>query len=320
MKINPEKFKDVKILVVGDIMLDEYVSGEANRISPEAPVAVILNPNTKFVLGGAGNVLANVASLGAQARIFGVIGNDIYGDTVKNEIGKICATQAGLIRIPGRPTIRKRRIVANGQQVVRIDFECTDEIDPREHETALGILYSNIKWANLVIVSDYAKGLITGCMMGDIRSLCSEQNTEFIVDPKGDDFSKYAGSYVITPNEKEIKGQNLQELIKYGSILRTDGPRGMVLFQKKYRTIRISAESRATSDVSGAGDTVIAALGVALAAGYDLEDSARFANSCAGIVVGKPGTATVTLEDLMVTDKPFDENKIMTEFMKKECH
>lgn len=285
-------------------MLDEYVSGKCHRVSPEAPVPVILNPETEYVLGGAGNVLANVLSLGAQAQIFTVISDDDAGIKVTKLIEKITGssgTLGGTISTGGRPTTRKQRIVANGQQVARIDYECTDEFPFKANQWCGDVLHNQIKWADLVIVSDYGKGLITEHMMSDILISCRDIGVKFIVDPKGKKFYKYKGAEVITPNEKELNESDYNAQHYSSHILMTAGSRGVVLSKKGIGGVlktEIPAEAKAVCDVSGAGDTVIAALGVALATGCSLEESARFANKCAGIVVGKPGTATVVVEDI----------------------
>ncbi|VEN74246.1 D-glycero-beta-D-manno-heptose-7-phosphate kinase [Candidatus Desulfarcum epimagneticum] len=309
-----EKFSRSKILVTGDLMLDEYVWGEARRISPEAPVPVVSVEKTDHVLGGAGNVIRNLSTLGGQVRAVALAGDDQDADRIFEEIKALGVDPSGIIRDPGRPTTRKTRIMAAGQHVLRIDREVKKKISGDIFASAKKRLEDWVPEADLVIVSDYDKGFVTRDLMKDITALARKNQTPTLVDPKGPDFSKYAGARVITPNRKEAvlaarmditdepslfeAGRRLLDIAGVEKALITCGKDGMALFEKGLKPRRITARPRQVFDVSGAGDTAIATLALALAAGAGFFEAARTANAAAGIVVGKPGTAAVSLEEL----------------------
>jgi rfaE bifunctional protein kinase chain/domain len=314
--MNPllEKFDQAKILVTGDLMLDEYVWGEARRISPEAPVPVVSVEKTDHTLGGAGNVIRNLSTLGGRVRAVALTGDDRDADRIFEEIKALGVDSSGIIRDPGRPTTRKTRIMAAGQHVLRIDREVQKKISGDIFASAKKRLEDWVPEADLVIVSDYDKGLVTRDLMKDLTALARKNRKPTLVDPKGLDFSKYAGASVITPNKKEAAkatriditdesslfeaGKKLLDIAGVEKALITCGKDGMALFERGLEPRRIMSRPRQVFDVSGAGDTTIATLALALAAGAGFFEAARTANAAAGIVVAKPGTASVSRREL----------------------
>ncbi len=292
-----------RVTVVGDVMLDRYVYGEVDRISPEAPIPVLRVTRESAMLGGAGNVARNLAAVGAAPRLVGVVGDDAAG----REIEALCERdriEARLVREPGRATTVKTRYVSGGQQLLRADHETTLPVaDP----AALVAGASN--GAGAVILSDYGKGVVTA---GTAAALGAE-GAPVIVDPKGPDWSRYAGAALVTPNKRELAEASRATLAdeaalagaaralmarhRIGSILVTRGPEGMTLVAPTGET-HLPAEAREVFDVSGAGDTVVAVLAAGIAAGIGTEDAARLANVAAGIVVARSGTAVAHADDI----------------------
>jgi rfaE bifunctional protein kinase chain/domain len=295
------------VLVVGDVMLDRYWFGEVSRISPEAPVPVVLISGEEQRLGGAANVAWNCKALGAQTRLLSVVGRDEPGEQLARLIERE-GIEASLHRDAKLDTTQKLRVIGRKQQLLRIDFE-----KPPSSEV-LAAKLEEFKRAladcAVVILSDYGKGGLTH--IEDMIRAARKAQKRVLVDPKGDDYARYKGASIITPNvaelsevvgrwkdEKDLKAraQALRDKLGLEALLLTRGERGMTLFTKT-RTTTIEAEAREVFDVTGAGDTVIATLAVMLAAGAKLEDAVRLANRAAGIVVGKLGTATATREEL----------------------
>ena len=294
------------MLVVGDVMLDRYWYGDASRISPEAPVPVLLFREEEFRLGGAANVAANCAALGARTRLLSVVGNDEAGRRLEKLL-KARRVTASLHRDRRVHTTQKLRVIARRQQLLRIDMEKA----PSTEVLALKLADFRAALADcdVVLLSDYGKGGLEhiGVMIREAR----KAGKRVLVDPKGDDYARYKGASLLTPNlaelrvvvgswkdEKDLAGRAnaLREKLKLDALLLTRGEDGMVLFGKK--VLRVSAEKREVSDVTGAGDTVIATLAVMLAAGQSMEAAVRAANRAGGIKVTKFGTAEVTLREI----------------------
>ncbi len=314
MTLDINKFKNLKVLVLGDFMIDEYVWGNVDRISPEAPVPVVSVNSTSFTLGGAGNVVNNLVSMGASVSVAGTAGTGETGKILKQKLKEFNVDTKGLLEVPSRPTTRKTRIIASNQQMLRIDNETTKEIDIKIFEKLKQILSNQIHLVDLIIISDYSKGLVTDKVINFIVELTKNSNILTIADPKGLDFSKYTNVSILTPNQKEAglasnidinctndifnAGKKLLHKLNLQKLLITCGKDGMILFEHGEEPFIIKSEARQVFDVSGAGDTVISILGLAIASGAPFKQSAIAANSAAGIVVGKIGTATLTINEL----------------------
>jgi D-beta-D-heptose 7-phosphate kinase/D-beta-D-heptose 1-phosphate adenosyltransferase len=309
-----ENFSKVKVLIVGDIMLDRYWWGSVNRISPEAPVPVVTLDKTSLLAGGAANVAANVAGLGAKPYLVGVIGEDSEAKMFTEVLREANILSSFLVSLKNRRTTVKTRIVAHNQHVVRIDQENTRVLSKKEEEIVLKKIETIIDEVDIVIISDYAKGLITEKITERLITKTVSQQKKILVDPKGKNYSKYRGATLLTPNQKEaVQATNLNEyekdsVEKSGKILLeslsvealviTLGEKGMTLFQKNKEIAHLKAFARKVYDVTGAGDTVIASLAVMLASGADFKEAARIANISAGLVVEQIGTTAISLENL----------------------
>ena len=302
-----EKFKDKKIGVIGDLMLDQFIWGDVERISPEAPVPVVFVEKESFVPGGAGNTANNIAALGGETFIIGLRGEDIAGQKLEKEFQKRGINTQGIIKSSKNPTIQKIRVIARGQHVVRIDKENHDNLSDEEKNRVIDFISSHIKdWNNLVI-SNYAKGFITEDLAKEIISLAKKYQKFIISDTKPKQAFYFKDVSLITPNFKEAKeitkkenleeaGKEIQEKLNC-NVLITRGAEGMTLFEGE-KIKHFPARVKEVFDVSGAGDTVVGAFALAQAAGANLETAAVIANQAAGIVVGKVGTATVSLREL----------------------
>ena len=295
-----------RVLVVGDVMLDRYWYGDASRISPEAPVPVLLFREEEFRLGGAANVAANCAALGARTRLLSVVGRDEAGQRLEKLL-KAKRVAASLHRDARVHTTQKLRVIGRRQQLLRIDMEKAPSTEVLASK--LADFRVALKDCDVVLLSDYGKGGLEhiGIMIREAR----KAGKRVLVDPKGDDYARYKGATIVTPNLNELRdvvgswkderdmrnrAQQLRDKLKLDALLLTRGGDGMVLF--KTRVVQVKAEKREVSDVTGAGDTVIAALAVMLAAGESMESAVRIANRAGGIKVTKFGTAEVTLEEL----------------------
>lgn len=314
MPIDISKFNKCRILVIGDLMIDEYVWGTVDRISPEAPVQIVSVDKESYTLGGAGNVVNNLAALGAEVSVAGVIGTAADGDRLLERFKSLNTDAGGVIREPERPTTRKTRIIAANQHVLRIDRETKRDISDSTFITLNNFVAQKIPETDAVLISDYGKGLITIPFIRQILDIAKKYGKVTIADPKGLDFTKYKGVSLLTPNQKEaglaagIEINNNQDLISAGhkllkttgieNLLITCGKDGMVLFERGNHPFTIKAEARQVFDVSGAGDTVLSAFGLAAASGLCFKDAAALANTAAGIVVAKLGTATVSQDEL----------------------
>jgi len=320
MSIDVSKFKECRVLVIGDLMIDEYLWGDVDRISPEAPVQVVDVKKEELTLGGSGNVVNNLVALGAKVFVAGVIGTGRNGNMLLKRLGYSGVDSGGVVQEQGRPTTRKTRIIAANQHVLRIDRETRKEISDETLDKITRFIEKVIPETDVVIVSDYGKGLITKTLMARVVESAKIHGKLIIADPKGLDYSKYSGVTLITPNRKEaalaagVEITNNSSLMEAGAkiidnagiekLLVTCGKDGMVLFERDKKPYKIKAEARQVFDVSGAGDTVIAVLGLCLASGASLRSSASVANIAAGIVVGKVGTATVSEKELTAALMP----------------
>ncbi len=304
----------MRVLVVGDVMLDRYWWGNVERISPEAPVPVVKLQKTSLVVGGAANVAANVAGLGAQPILLGAIGCDNEGDFFKPLLNDLKISHENLVKIKNRPTTLKTRVVAHNQHVVRIDQETGEALDASAEKKVLRIIEKKLDEADIIIVSDYAKGFLTEKILTRLITTANEKNKVILVDPKGKNYRKYSGADILTPNRFEAaqicdlgserknvieeSGKMILKNFDLKSLLITQGENGMTLFRENQKSIHLDAQARNVYDVTGAGDTVIAALGVSLGGGANLPEAANIANIAAGIVVGEIGTTIITKEKL----------------------
>jgi D-beta-D-heptose 7-phosphate kinase/D-beta-D-heptose 1-phosphate adenosyltransferase len=310
-----KRFDSCRVLVAGDVMLDEYVWGSVDRISPEAPVQVVLAGSSTRTLGGAGNVVSNLAALGAEAFAVSLVGDDPAGRDVATLLKSLGADVEGLVTDPARPTTTKTRVMAAGQQVVRIDRETVLPLSPEFEGRLMAHAEKCLQSCDAVLLSDYGKGVLTPSLLARLIDACAQTKKPVIADPKGLDFSRYRGATVLTPNLKEAAracsmeirsqddleraGARLLDELGLACLVITCGPDGMALFFPDRPSLRIKARARQVFDVSGAGDTVLAVLGLGLASGADFEQAAIVANEAAGVVVGKVGTATVSSEELL---------------------
>jgi rfaE bifunctional protein kinase chain/domain len=301
-----------RILVIGDLMLDDYIWGDARRISPEAPVPVVEVRNRTLSPGGAANTAANIAALSGSAIVVGVAGKDHQGSTLLEKIRETGAETQAIFIDAHRPTTTKVRIIARNQQIVRFDTEAREPITEGIEAELIKTIKNLIASADGCVISDYGKGVVTPGLAAAVIQAAQKHSKFTIVDPKGSDYSKYRGATLITPNLLEAEkalhyeienkpdllnaGAALSRLVK-GAVLITRGADGMSLFEGTRHT-HIPAMARNVFDVTGAGDTVVGTLAVALACGMEIRQAAALANVAAGIVVGKVGTATASLEEL----------------------
>jgi len=325
MNFNLDIISAKKVLVVGDVMLDRYTWGKVDRISPEAPVPVVRIQKKTNVLGGAGNVAANLVGLNCQAVLLGVCGADGPGNLLK-ELLKDKKIKNHLLIDNFRPTITKNRIMALDQQLFRLDEEELQPLSNELKEEIIDVFKKKIKDCQAVIISDYGKGLFESPVMCQkIIALCRQYNIPVIVDPKGNEWEKYKGATCITPNTSELEfvigtsfKNNEKALItsaisvvkkcKLDWLMVTRGPKGMCLIDSKNKPFFIPTRASQVFDVSGAGDTVIATLAACLAAGIVFREAAEIANKAAGIVVGKLGTQPITKLELNVSLKSLNSN------------
>jgi D-glycero-beta-D-manno-heptose-7-phosphate kinase len=316
------KMAQRRIVIVGDAMLDIYLAGEADRISPEAPVPVVTVHARRYALGGAANVAANVAAIGAEGRLVAVIGDDTRGDSVRAELAQARLTDQHLVVAAARPTTSKTRVVARGQQVVRIDEEVDEPIPARAMEQVLTALERAMADGDALLIEDYNKGTLTPQVIEWAMALARRRGVPVVVDPKFKNFFGYRGATVFKPNRRELEqamGATLDldhpdalptslDQLGVDNLLLTLGAEGMVLVTKDLEISRIPTMAREVFDVSGAGDTVTAWVGTALAAGATVREAAQVANYAAGVEVGKSGVATVSpAEVLAVHEATFDQ-------------
>ncbi len=292
-------FKQKNILIIGDIMLDKYIFGNVDRISPEAPVQVVEVKKEDYLPGGAANVANNIAALKANAFIVGIVGNDNEASILLNELKKRNINTEGIIIDNNKPTTQKVRILGQKQQLLRIDYEKRDYLNKETENNMLDFIKKQISNIDAIIISDYAKGVITKDLIKNIKDIAS--NKIIIVDPKPKHKDFYKNTTLITPNLKEAKemAENEKDLFKELNtpILITKGEKGMSLIEET-ETTNIPTKAKEVYDVSGAGDTVVATLALALSSNATLKQAATLANHAAGITVGKVGTSTVNIEEI----------------------
>jgi D-beta-D-heptose 7-phosphate kinase/D-beta-D-heptose 1-phosphate adenosyltransferase len=325
------RFADARVLVLGDVMLDRYVSGSASRLSPEAPIPVLRPTARRATLGGAANVALNIATLGGQAALVGVIGDDAEGVELTSLLGS-SGIVSHLVVAPSRQTTVKTRFMSGTHQLLRLDEESTAQLDAATGDLVLAAFADALAVADIVVLSDYAKGVLSDAVLSGALERAEALGKILIADPKRLDFAAYRGATVLTPNEHEVRqatqidaaedgeaaraGQCVMERTGCQAVVVTRSARGLTLVRHDAPVLHLSTRAREVADVSGAGDTLVAALAIALGAGASLPEAAMLANVTAGISVGKPGTATVSqeellgvlhLEDLIATDRKIVE-------------
>jgi len=309
------QFKNKKILVVGDIMLDKYIWGEVNRISPEAPVQIVNVTRESHNPGGAANVAANITEYGAEAHLIGIVGEDSTKENLMHELDKRNINTTGIVADQEKRTILKVRVFGRNQQLLRFDYEKKGYASHDTEDKILEALKSKIEDMDAVVVSDYAKGVITKRIMLELIAQCHKEGKSIIIDPKPEHKEYYSNATLITPNHNEAhqmthftEKQNVTEDVEdmgrwlvndlKSSILITRGEKGMSLFEKNGNIKHIPTFAKEVFDIIGAGDTVVATVALALASGASIEQAAVIANHAAGVTVGKIGTSTVSLEEL----------------------
>ncbi len=308
------RFPGRRVLVLGDVMLDEYVWGTVSRISPEAPVPVVAVRAESLKIGGAGNVAANIAALDGTADIVGVVGADAAAERLVRELTRAGVTADGLVRDGTRPTTIKSRVVAGSQHVVRFDRESDAPLSPAVRRQILERVRARLPGADVLLVSDYAKGVVGARLVREVLAVAARNKIPVAVDPKVQHVPLFRGVTVLAPNHQEAAaaarilvrdeadllrvGQALLHRLQARAVLITRGEHGMSLFEAGRPVTHIPTSAREVYDVTGAGDTVMAILALALAAGAPLRHAAVLANHGAGVVVGKRGTATVGRAEL----------------------
>lgn len=308
-------FRGRRILIVGDVMLDEYLDGAVRRLSPEAPVPVVeLESRTDFP-GGAAHVAATVSALGAQPLLAGVTGDDESGRRLAHALRQRGVETTGLLTDPARPTTTKTRVVSAGRQVVRIDQESRQTVSVELEKQLLAWVEDRLSVADACVLSDYGKGVAVGRLAREFISRGRRAGKPVIIDPKGDETDVYCGGTVVKPNRVEAErlarmaidsetaleqtGRKLLRLLEGSAVLITRGPEGMSLFRPGRETWHLPARARQVYDVTGAGDTVNAVLALVLAIGAGIEEAMDLANRAAALAVAKPGTATITVQELL---------------------
>jgi D-beta-D-heptose 7-phosphate kinase / D-beta-D-heptose 1-phosphate adenosyltransferase len=320
-----DEFHGAKVLVLGDVMLDRFVYGSVERISPEAPIPVMSVERSVDMCGGAANVVRNIASLGAQATLIGVVGQDMAAEDLRKQLHSLPTVKALLVADPSRPTTLKTRYVADRQQIIRADIESRAALSTGVAQELMKAYESALGTADVVVLSDYAKGVLTDAVTSQAIKAAHAAGKHVIVDPKSRDFSKYRGSRVITPNRMEMQLAcgfecATEEQVVRGArtavdagiceaVVVTRGKDGVSVVRREGNAVHLHATAHEVFDVSGAGDTLLAALSLGLAVSGDLVDAASLANLAAGIVVGKPGTAVVTPGEVMASLDTFAESK-----------
>ena len=316
------RMKESRVVVVGDIMLDRYLIGDTERLSPEAPVPVVTVAERHAALGGAANVAANVAAMGARCLLVGAVGDDSEGATIRQELAVARLEDRFILNIAGRPTTSKTRIIARGQQIVRIDDEVDILLDGPDQARLISAARDALADADALLLEDYNKGALSPGLILAAMETARRRGIPVVVDPKYRQFFEYAGATVFKPNRRELESAlgaavDLQHAsvlpevltrLKVDNLLVTLGADGMLLVTKDGSLTQIPSIARQIYDVSGAGDTVTAWLGTALAAGATVREAAQLANYAAGVEVGKRGVATVSPEEVLaVYEERFDQ-------------
>lgn len=309
------RFDLARVLVIGDIILDRYVFGAVQRLSPEAPIPVLRPSVDRSTLGGAANVALNIATLGGHTTLVGVVGNDEAGMEVARLVGERGSITNALVTVPNRPTTRKTRFMTGSHQLLRLDEETTDALAGAPAEALLATVRAHLARAQVIVLSDYAKGVLSDQVLHDVIAMANAIGCVVIADPKRPDFRAYRGATIVTPNEHEVRlatrigaehdseadqaGREALEQTQGKAVLVTRSAKGLTLVCQDAPALHLPTRAREVADVSGAGDTLVAALAVSLAAGADLHAAAVLANATAGISVGKQGTATVSRQELL---------------------
>ena len=317
-----QRMKSSRVVVVGDIMIDRYLYGDTERLSPEAPVPVVTVRERSAKLGGAANVAANVASMGASCLLVGTVGDDGDGAAIRQELVVARLDGRHVVTVAGRPTTSKTRIIARAQQIVRIDDEVDALLEGPDLDRLIRSAAEALADADALLLEDYNKGALAPALITEVMAVARRRGIPVVVDPKYRQFFAYAGATVFKPNRRELESAlgaavDLQDRnaipevlakLKVDNLLVTLGADGMLLVTKDGGSLRIPSIARQVFDVSGAGDTVTAWLGTALAAGASLAEAAQLANYAAGVEVGKPGVATVSPEEVLaVHEERFDQ-------------
>ena len=305
--------KSPKVLVIGDLIIDQYLWGSCERISPEAPVQIVNIDSENVVLGGAGNVVNNLKSLGAKVDVISVVSDSQTSETLRRLLTDIGVDTKYLISQKDRINSQKSRIIASQQQVVRFDHESTKEINSKSKNLLLDIFKKIVNNYEVVLLSDYSKGVLNKEITQSLIKICRKNNIRVLVDPKGTDYSKYKGAYLLTPNKKEASeatkinindNESLTEAIiqiknecELDISIITLSEKGIAIYDNNLRTH--PTVTREVFDVTGAGDTILASLGFALACGYEIDDAVEFSNLAAGVVVGKIGSSTTTINEII---------------------
>lgn len=306
-------FLNSKILIVGDVMLDKYYFGQVERISPEAPVPIVNIRKDESRLGGASNVANNIASLGGQTLLCGIIGHDFFGKEIER-ISRQRHIDTFLVKTSS-PTITKARIIGGKQQIVRVDYEDKGEPEENVKRSLKEKIREVLPRYDILVISDYGKGLISEDFCSFLIRLAHQYNKKVIIDPKGNNWKKYSGADLVTPNVKELSdivghpvpntdraiekaAREVIEVNQLTTLLVTRSDKGMSLVGESIAPIHLPTHSEEVFDVSGAGDTVVATLSICLSTGCTITEAMRLANIAAGIVVKKIGTATLTVEEL----------------------
>lgn len=311
-------FHGKHVVVVGDVMLDEYVRGDVARISPEAPVPVVDLTERQLMPGGAANAAANIVSLGASATIVGVVGADGPAEHLRTAMKGRGIGVGGLVTTSERPTTHKLRVVARTQQIVRVDVESRDKLAAESEAKLVAQVKASADSAHAIVISDYAKGVVTPAVVTTCVEIAHARGIPVVVDPKGRDFSKYAGATVITPNVHELEhaagvsthnesnaiveaGRTLLPVVGGSAILVTRGAAGMTLLSPGSEPLHLPTVARSVFDVTGAGDTVVGTLTLALAAKVPILHALVLASHAASIAVGRPGTVAVASDELLAS-------------------
>jgi D-beta-D-heptose 7-phosphate kinase/D-beta-D-heptose 1-phosphate adenosyltransferase len=332
-----DAIKGAKVLCLGDLMLDSYVYGEATRLSPEAPVPIVTVRRKTLVPGGLGNVVMNLASLGAQPLAVGLTGSDHPGDQLSELLqGALDPCSPPIIRDPDRPTTIKTRVIAGIQQGVRIDEEHPAPISERSESLYREAAASCLPLASAMVVSDYGKGTLAPPLLAWLIGQANERRIPIVIDPKGDDYDRYRGATLVTPNRQELAqaaGQDIsrasQEVLTAAgfalmarhslkNLLITRSEEGMTLLGADHVARHLPTRAKEVFDVSGAGDTVVAGMGAALAGGLTLEEGAQLATAAAGVVVGKIGTATATPAEIILSLRGYQTRNGMERTLKRQ--
>jgi D-beta-D-heptose 7-phosphate kinase/D-beta-D-heptose 1-phosphate adenosyltransferase len=310
----------IRVMVAGDCMLDAYVTGAATRISPEAPVPIVEVGERRFVVGGAANVAANARGMGAAVTLAGVTGADAAGTRLRSELEQLEIGIEALVEDESRVTTVKTRVTAGGQQIVRFDEETRLPLSARMMSQLLRNCERVLDEADAVVISDYAKGVAAEAFCRWVIEHAEKRRVPVVVDPKSADLSKYRGARIVTPNVKEAAAaageaihssadlarvaEILLKRIAPSVLLITRGAEGMSLFEQGRKELHLPVMVNEVADVTGAGDTVVATLAVALGSGFELREAAAMANLAAGVAVGHHGTWAVRREELIAADRP----------------